>query len=146
MPLLQNDLVNIDDYWLIALQKAEEKLNNMHKEIQDRNKKAEEHHQIKYGPWNVVNRNQKQMQIARDLLVNQIFCSYCGNFGTETKDKENNTWEIDHIIPVSRGGTNDLHNLTKACQNCNKSKSNQIGWVLIANALNASQLQQTEAA
>ena len=32
------------------------------------------------------------------------------------------TWQVDHIFPVSRGGTDDLKNLAVACKRCNKSK------------------------
>lgn len=32
--------------------------------------------------------------------------------------------EIDHIDPVSRGGTNDIDNLVTACFDCNRGKSN----------------------
>jgi len=37
-----------------------------------------------------------------------------------------NATEIDHIIPVSRGGTNELYNLQGACSKCNKTKSNKL--------------------
>lgn len=30
--------------------------------------------------------------------------------------------EVDHIVPVSRGGTNDPHNLQTLCRNCNQQK------------------------
>lgn len=30
--------------------------------------------------------------------------------------------EIDHVVPVSRGGTNDTHNLQTLCHNCNQKK------------------------
>ena len=32
--------------------------------------------------------------------------------------------EIDHIDPVSKGGTNDIDNLVTACFDCNRGKSN----------------------
>lgn len=42
-------------------------------------------------------------------------CFYCGNFGKMT---------MDHVIPVSRGGTHSIGNLVPACQSCNFSKHN----------------------
>lgn len=41
-------------------------------------------------------------------------CTYCG-----TSD---GPFECDHIVPVSRGGTNDNSNLTTACVSCNRNK------------------------
>lgn len=42
-------------------------------------------------------------------------CEYCNHPATT----------IDHVIPISRGGTGDLQNLVPACQPCNASKGNQ---------------------
>lgn len=41
-------------------------------------------------------------------------CQYCGARGVSL--------QCDHIIPVSRGGSNELDNLTTACRPCNQSK------------------------
>lgn len=43
-------------------------------------------------------------------------CSYCPS--TEFI-------EIDHIIPITRGGTHSIGNLTSACRPCNASKGNK---------------------
>jgi len=48
-------------------------------------------------------------------------CQKCG-VGTETGAM----LEVDHITPVSRGGTNDPHNLQTLCRTCNLAKSNHI--------------------
>ena len=48
--------------------------------------------------------------------VCEIQSEYCTNVATE----------IDHIIPVSKGGSNELYNLQGACSVCNKSKSNKV--------------------
>ena len=45
-------------------------------------------------------------------------CACCGRKLT-TK-----TLTVEHIIPISRGGTNDMVNLTALCETCNKDKSN----------------------
>lgn len=40
-----------------------------------------------------------------------------------------NEYEIDHVIPLSKGGTNWLDNLALACQPCNRSKGAKTeGW------------------
>jgi hypothetical protein len=36
---------------------------------------------------------------------------------------------IDHIIPVSKGGTNDKRNLVTCCHECNKTKADNVLWV-----------------
>lgn len=56
-------------------------------------------------------------------------CWYCGRSG-----QYYSTWykrqpfhdglHIDHIVPVSCGGTDDLDNLALACPPCNRAKSN----------------------
>lgn len=43
-------------------------------------------------------------------------CTYCGS---------SDRLEVDHIIPVSRGGSNEESNLTTACFKCNRGKSNE---------------------
>lgn len=42
-------------------------------------------------------------------------CKYCKKFCEEDKT-------IDHIIPVSKGGTNYDSNLVTCCQKCNTKK------------------------
>lgn len=47
-------------------------------------------------------------------------CQMCG-----VTAKDGATLEIDHIIPVSKGGTNDADNLQVLCRDCNAGKSDQ---------------------
>ena len=37
-----------------------------------------------------------------------------------------NSFEIDHIIPISRGGLSQLENLALACPQCNSHKSDKV--------------------
>jgi 5-methylcytosine-specific restriction endonuclease McrA len=41
-------------------------------------------------------------------------CAYCGERGGRL--------ECDHIVPVAKGGSNDIENLTTACRPCNRAK------------------------
>lgn len=41
-------------------------------------------------------------------------CFYC--------DKEVSTFEVEHMIPKARGGSNRIDNLTLSCHNCNQKK------------------------
>ena len=45
----------------------------------------------------------------------------CVNCGSKEK------LEYDHIIPVSKGGSNTARNLQILCEKCNRSKGNNIG-------------------
>jgi 5-methylcytosine-specific restriction endonuclease McrA len=51
------------------------------------------------------------------LLKWNYRCAYCG--------KEATRWEVDHIIPRIRGGSNRLSNLALSCHGCNQEKGGQ---------------------
>ena len=50
----------------------------------------------------------------------------CCNCGNSTYAEPNLLLEIDHIIPVSKGGRTVEDNLQTLCWKCNRSKSNKI--------------------
>jgi hypothetical protein len=54
-----------------------------------------------------------------EVLKRDFFtCQYCSSRPPKV------ALEIDHILPVSKGGDNDIDNLTTACYDCNRGKSN----------------------
>jgi 5-methylcytosine-specific restriction endonuclease McrA len=57
---------------------------------------------------------------ARD----QYRCQYCGRPSSELKPREALT--RDHVIPISRGGTNEWTNVVTACSPCNTRKGNRL--------------------
>lgn len=48
-------------------------------------------------------------------------CEYC----LANSEFAFHTFPVDHIVPLSLGGTNDLENLANSCQFCNNSKYNK---------------------
>ena len=64
---------------------------------------------------------QRRNQRKRLRILQGNCCFYCGRpFGKKRSAT------IDHFIPQSRGGTNDLHNLRLACMECNHRKANDM--------------------
>jgi 5-methylcytosine-specific restriction endonuclease McrA len=51
-------------------------------------------------------------------------CQYCGRRQNELKPRESLT--RDHLIPMSRGGTNEWSNVVTACSPCNTKKANRM--------------------
>lgn len=51
-------------------------------------------------------------------------CQYCGRHMTEFRPREALT--RDHLVPLSRGGTNDWTNVITACSPCNTRKGNRL--------------------
>lgn len=46
-------------------------------------------------------------------------CQYCGSL------PPNVVLEVDHIIPISKNGTDEIDNLITSCFDCNRGKSNR---------------------
>lgn len=59
-----------------------------------------------------------EIQVLTILKFSNFRCVYCGINLVDTK------WELDHFIPLSRGGKNTFSNLVSACMICNRMKSN----------------------
>ena len=51
-------------------------------------------------------------------------CQYCGRRSAELKPRESLT--RDHLIPISRGGSNEWTNVVTACSGCNTKKANRM--------------------
>lgn len=72
--------------------------------------------------------NVKEWYRIRALVLKRdnYTCQYCGKVGGKL--------EVDHVIPFSKGGSNEMCNLVTACQRCNrqkrdKSKEEYLQWL-----------------
>ena len=59
--------------------------------------------------WASLGKKLRAVVFARDGRV----CRNCGSFVR---------LEVDHVVPLARGGSNDLANLQVLCRTCNRSK------------------------
>jgi len=85
-------------------------------------------------PYPLVVRLVKYVKIPRrwrTVVTNSILfardqhtCQYCGRTHTELGRKERLTRE--HVVPISRGGTNTWDNVATACSTCNHRKGNHL--------------------
>jgi len=60
-------------------------------------------------------------------------CYYCGLKVSEfEKQYSKNKAELDHMIPLSRGGAHSLENVVTACHSCNITKQDRtpLEWIL----------------
>lgn len=75
--------------------------------------------------WPRVRRRARRDR-SRVLQRDGFACRYCG--------ARANPMTIDHVLPISKGGTNDLRNLVSCCMSCNSRKGprtpEQAGMVL----------------
>lgn len=89
-------------------------------QVNAKNREWRRNNKRKTWAYNWINKNTKRGgpidEVTRawvKSLTDDTPCTYCGDpFST-----------IDHIIPVSAGGTNARDNLTPACAGCNAKKS-----------------------
>lgn len=66
------------------------------------------------GMTGVGRKKQDVWVCAMVLTANDNRCTYCGCQGP---------WEMDHVIPFTRGGADNWTNLVPACEDCNKRKN-----------------------
>ena len=75
----------------------------------------------KHTVSNTLRTNSRARRRAHRMKIEQPWCTYCGSPATE-----GNPLTIDHVIPLTRGGTNQRENLTVACYRCNRTKSDAV--------------------
>lgn len=98
-------------------------------------KRMKEKHPEKIQAWKRASRHKRReskshinaatfKEVTQWLLEQPKKCSYC--WRDCHKD-----YQLDHIVPLSKGGTHTIDNFTIACPTCNNSKHNHslIIWI-----------------
>lgn len=68
----------------------------------------------------MAERKSLSVRVRFEILKRDGFrCRYCGATAMDSPI------EIDHVVPVARGGTNDPENLVAACWACNSGKKDR---------------------
>ena len=57
------------------------------------------------------------LEAAEVMVIRSQPCAHCGKDGPS---------ELDHIIPITRGGQHRIGNLQPLCRSCNARKSNKL--------------------
>lgn len=87
-----------------------------HKHIEESRKNARINSANRRAKVKEVGGKHTKSDITRMLINQKDRCYYC-------QKKLNGVYNVDHVIPISRGGSNDPSNLVIACPQCNKKKS-----------------------
>lgn len=75
-------------------------------------------------PGYIKERNKLTQAIRDSILARDNFtCAICGN---SVYKEPNLLLEVDHIIPISKGGKTEPNNLQTLCWRCNRKKSDSI--------------------
>ncbi len=63
--------------------------------------------------------------IAKVISDAKGLCHYCGKVVNQNDRRFGDGATIDHVKPISKGGTNDPSNLVLSCRSCNSKKGNR---------------------
>ena len=65
-------------------------------------------------------RGRRWMQAKSLWLMQHPLCQHCKQAGKVTM-----ATEVDHVMPLCKGGTDDPQNLSSLCAECHRTKTNQ---------------------
>ncbi len=75
---------------------------------------------------NLFYKNKKKLKDEHFEKYGQYTCQMCGKFCVNYPKFLPFTVTIDHIIPRSKGGSDEIQNLRIACLRCNQAKGNEL--------------------
>ena len=101
------------------------RLHNNHRQSKRRGSSTADHLRGSKAPFEDSTSSKRRIFTTKERYTiynrSEGHCGICGRFIPLEE------YTIDHIIPLSKGGTNDLSNLQACCSFCNKAKDDSIG-------------------
>ena len=102
----------------------------------DKRKRKQKRKQRKRNPYYTLTRNHRsrakysgvkyeRVNIESIFIRDDYQCKGCGVIVVRSKRYKPNQATIDHMIPLSRGGTHTRDNLITLCHQCNSEKGNK---------------------
>lgn len=77
-----------------------------------------------YSKAITANKRSKESIGKNDILFvlnrDNYSCVYCG------KSIKGKSWHLDHVVPLSKNGKNEINNLSVSCKTCNLMKNSMI--------------------
>lgn len=110
------DKDNFYDFLIVVLLENEEKAMYSSWEIDFETLTPLKYNPIRYFIREIISESIKNKVFERDNYECRLNLNGC------TKKAE----EVDHIIPISKGGLSIIDNLQSSCSNCNRKKSNNL--------------------
>lgn len=124
----QNKIINYNEKVLI-LDEREKEINakeSQQKKLEDELKNAKKELENVYNTktWKLGVQQEERQKMTANLKKfilerDDYTCQCCG---ASLHDDFNLKLEVDHIVPISKGGKTDPSNLQTLCQKCNRSK------------------------
>lgn len=75
------------------------------------------------SPKRIAARKVLTTSVRTDIILEaDSTCTYCKRQGGFWVDPDDQPWHMDHIVPIERGGSIQLDNVTLACARCNLDK------------------------
>lgn len=85
------------------------------------------------GPWSTgPDALTPSRRLAFIAAVEEKVCAYCNGSGNDEVGPDGEAWQVDRVVPGSKGGTYVLSNMALSCSDCNRRKKDQDVAVFLA--------------
>lgn len=85
-------------------------------------KKWQENNKEKVTHWKTDNKHRRREIYATGSLTLDEWVEVCNKFGNKCLKCGENEVTIDHVVPLSKGGTHSMDNVQPLCRSCNSTK------------------------